>query len=593
MAVLGLDKRLISKATRRWMGIGVAAGGVGLVLGLFLMSIIGDVIDGALAGENRLQHWLPYLGAILLLKTGLAALLRVATYRASQNTKVSVRDSVYRHTLRLGTGVLTRKRTGDVVNMTVDGMEWLEQYYGVYFVQFVIGMSTPIVLCLYIGIIDWVLGLSLIVSIPLTPMFLGMMGKQFRKVSERYFELQSHLSSQFLDSLQGMPTLKMFNQGRRRGEVMYRDNEQLRVETMRLLLVNQISIFLTDWGFALGSTGVMMVVAYWRFDAGVLTIGQMVALLLISAEFARPLNLIGQFFFAGAIGREVAKKIGAYLDEAPHVEDQPMRAAPESYSPTLTFNDVHFTYEGAESPALDGVRFTIDAGETVALMGPSGAGKSTVTHLLMRGFDIDSGTITIDGMPIHELAADWVREQFALVPQDPYLFYGTFADNLRIAKPDASAAELEQACKAANLHAQIMATPQGYDTTIGERGMSISGGQAQRLAIARALLKDAPFVILDEPTSQIDPETEAVIQQALARLTKSKTVLLVAHRLSTVERADRIVMLDNGRVVEAGAPAALADGGGPYARMLDIHNAMLAPAANSAQRKALADGVQA
>ena len=569
--MFGIDKRLLATATTRWIVIGALTGIASVVLSLVLYSLIGANIDAALTGQQALLSWLPWLLVILLAKGLLAWLGRLGSYNASAETKLSIRDQVYEHALRLGPGILGNKRTRQLVNMAVDGMEWLELFFGVYFVQFLIGMATPIILCIFIFFIDWVVGLTLLISIPMTPVFFRMFAHRFRKVSDRYFEMNSHLSAQFPDNLQGMTTLKLFNQGKPRGEKIYAETEHNRVETMRLLLVNQIMIFFTDWGFALGTTVVMTVVALLRLRAGFVTPGEVFALVLISSEFARPLTLIGAFFFAGAIGREVAGKARDFLSEEPAVS-APVSPVDLAHEPVrLEFEDVVFSYPGTKKPALDGVSFAVEPGETVALIGRSGGGKTTATHLLLRFFAPQSGKIHIGDLLVDQLGIDELRSRIALVPQDPYLFYGTVAENLRIAKADATQDELEQAARAANIHEHIKSMSKGYETLVGERGLSLSGGQAQRIAIARAILKDAPSVILDEPTSQIDVAGEAVIRAAIERLTQTKTVLLIAHRLSTVEQADRIVVLDDGQVAEIGTPAQLLGSTGAYAGMLATH----------------------
>lgn len=566
--MLGIDKRLIVPSTSRWLTIGIVAGIAGLGLSIALYWSVGMAVDAMLRGEHLWAGIAGWLVLLLVAKLAIGWLFRAAQYKASSLTKLTVRDLMYQHAIRLGPAVLDRKRTGELVNTAVDGMDWIETFYGVYFVQFVVGIATPVVLCTVIGIIDWVVGLAVIVSIPLTPLFIGMMTRKFREVSDRYAEVNNRQSAQFLDSLQGMTTLKMFNLGRARGEKIREETEEQRVETMRLLLVNQIMILLVDFGFAFGTTIVLTIVALLRMDAGYLSAGEVIAMVLVSAEFARPLTLIGQFFFAGAVGREFARKIIDFLAEKPGVIDPDVPAPAPIAAPTLALKDLCFSYTDAGRPAVDRVSLEIRPGETVALVGHSGSGKTTITNLILRTLQPSAGTIALDGRTHDQVPADWIRRHIALVPQDPYLFYGTIADNLRVARPEASDAELAEAARAANIHDFIAGLPGGYDTPVGERGVSLSGGQVQRLAIARALLRDTPIIILDEPTSQIDLETEAVIHEALERLTRAKTVLLIAHRLSTVEKADRIIVMDQGRIIESGNHAELVRHNGVFAAML-------------------------
>jgi len=485
--VLGIDKRLIVSSTSKWIFIGIGAGIVSLALSVVLYSVLGAVIDGAIDGENILRGWLPWLAALLAGKALLGWLFRLAQFRASAETKITVRDLVYRQALRLGPALLDKRRTGELVNTAVDGMNYLEMFYGVYVIQFAIGMATPILLCVYVAVIDWVVGLALIIAIPLTPVFLGLMSKNFRGVSERFAEANNRLSARFLDSLQGMTTLKMFNQGSIRGAEMHRENEQQRVETMRLLAVNQTMIAFVDFGFALGTTLVLTVVGFLRLGGGYVTAGEVVALVLISAEFSKPLSLIGEFFFAGAIGREIANKILAFLDIEPSVREPDVAesgAARQVRStcpgpllmPSVSLQHVSYQYPKTDKPAVVDFSMQIHPGEMVALIGHSGSGKTTVTNLILRTLQADSGTVLLGDHRVDSVSIDWVREQIALVPQDPYLFYGTIAENLRVAKADATQDELDAATRAANIYNFIADSPNGFDTMVGERGLALSGG---------------------------------------------------------------------------------------------------------------------
>jgi ATP-binding cassette subfamily C protein CydD len=351
---------------------------------------------------------------------------------------------------------------------------------------------------------------------------------------------------------------------------------------MKLLLVAQIQFVFLELGFALFSTAVAMAVSLYRLTNGFMTPGEAVAVVLLSLEFSRTLLLIGEFFFAGALGREVAANVIKFLDEKSPLKKTggTKTGAAKDTGVSIELKDVTFTYPGTEEPAIRNLSMSINPGETVALIGKSGSGKTTVTNLLLRTLDPDSGQILFDGVAEEELSLEWIREQIGLVPQDPFLFYGTIRDNLTMAKEDATDEELMAAITAAELKDFVDASPDGLHTKVGDQGAALSGGQAQRLAIARALLKDAPIVILDEPTSQIDVETEALLNRALGRLCANKTVLLIAHRLSTIETADRIVVLDHGALAESGTRQELIAQGGIYATMLqtkhDIEDAAVA-----------------
>jgi ATP-binding cassette subfamily C protein CydD len=582
--MIGVDERLVTPMTMRWVTVGLAAGLATIPTTIALYYILGLMVDGAIDGGNLVRQWFWPLAALVVLKAVLAWAFRTGQFRASSEAKLTVRDRIYKQVVRLGPGLLGRRRTGEISNMATDGVEYLDYYFGVYFVQIWVGMAIPIFFCIAIFWIDWVVGLWMLAGVPLTPLFVGLSAQGFRKISAQNQEVDAHNSAQYLDSIQGLSTLKMFNQDVRRGEQMEKGNERQRRFTMKLLLVAQSQIFLIELGLALFSTAVAMAVSLYRISGGFMTPGEGVAVVLMSLEFSRTLMLVADFFFAGAVGREVARNVVSFLDEKSPVRSsaQAHPGATSKQAISVELCDVTFTYPDTDTPAVKNLSFRIEPNETVALIGRSGAGKTTVTNLLLRTLDPDSGTIRFDDVPEEELSLEWIREQIALVPQDPFLFFGTIADNLRVAKQDATDEEMRAALTGAELSDFVSSLPDGLDTRVGDQGMALSGGQAQRLAIARALLKDAPLIVLDEPTSQIDVETEALLNRALKRLTKNKTVLLIAHRLSTIEQADRIVVIEQGELRESGTRQALLEQGGIYAGLIhtkqSIERAAMTPA---------------
>ncbi len=572
-----IDKRLLDLITthaRRWIGVAVLLGWLIVILNVVQIALIGGAVDQVFQVIPPPKWLLPVFLGIIALRAAATWVARLASHKAAEQTKLSLRERLYGHILKLGPGYLGGERTGALVNTAVEGIENLEVYFGLYLPQLVLGLTIPILLVIFITTLDWLSALVLLFSQPLIPLSLGVIQRQFRAASNRFWASANKLSAQFLDSLQGLTTLKMFTRSQAQGEAIQAQTEELRQDTMRILAVNQVSLFFIDWVSTLGTTVVAVGMAAWRLDSGVLSFGEALTLVLLSVELARPLMLLGSFFHAGVSGIAAAQRIFSILEIEPAVKGSPQATEPEGFKPEIQFEAVDFAYvEEQENPkkqrpALHKLNMSIQPGETVALVGPSGAGKSTAINLLYRFFDPQGGEIRLSSIPLKTLPLDWLRAQIALVAQDTYLFFGTVAENLRLAKPDASQSELETAARAAHIHEFIAALPEGYQTQVGERGLTLSGGQAQRIAIARALLKDAPIVVLDEATSHVDAENEAAIQEAIERLTADKTVIIIAHRLSTIRDADRILVMADGQVIETGTHAALIAQNGPYARLV-------------------------
>ena len=319
--MLGVDDRLITSATMKWVKVGLGAGLLTVPTTILLYFILGLAVDDVWnggdvsGGINLLKTYLPWFAALVLLKALLAWVFRTGQFRASSEAKLNVRDQIYKQVVNLGPGILGKRRTGEISNMATEGVEYLDYYFSVYFVQIWVAIAIPIFLVIAILSIDWVVGLWMLAGVPLTPLFVGSSARGFRRISKINEVVKNRNSAQYLDSIQGMSTLKMFNEDVRRGKQREENNEAQRKTTMKLLLVAQSQFVFLELGFALFSTAVALGVSLYRYSYGFMTPGEVFAVVLMSLEFSRTLLLIGEFFFAGALGREVAASVIEFLDE--------------------------------------------------------------------------------------------------------------------------------------------------------------------------------------------------------------------------------------------------------------------------------------
>ena len=300
--MIGVDSRLVTPATMKWVRVGLGAGLATIPTTILLYYVLGLAVDAAFAGGNQLRTWLLLLVALVVLKAVLAWTFRTGQFRASSEAKLNVRDRIYRQVVNLGPGLLGKRRSGEIANTATEGVEYLDYYFSVYFVQIWVAIAIPVFLVIAIFAIDWVVGLWMLAGVPLTPMFVGSSARGFRRISKANEAVKNRNASAYLDSIQGMATLKLFNQGARRGRQMEADNEEQRKTTMRLLLVAQAQFIFLELGFALFSTAIAMGVSLYRYSGGMMTPGEVVAVVFMSLEFSRTLLLIGEFFFRRCAG---------------------------------------------------------------------------------------------------------------------------------------------------------------------------------------------------------------------------------------------------------------------------------------------------
>jgi len=487
----------------------------------------------------------------------------VAANRAAGQVKRQMRERLFRHLTALGPVFVRGERTGELVNTAVKGIEELDAYFSQYLPQLALAVLIPLVMLLFVFPIDPLSGVVLLVTAPLIPFFMMLIGSLASALSRRQWPMLSRMSAHFLDVLQGLTTLKLLGRSRDQIQTITRISDRFREATMGVLRVAFLSALVLEM-LATISTAVIAVEIGLRLLYDKLPFDEAFFVLILAPEFYLPLRLLGTRFHAGIAGATAAARIFEVLEQAPRVSSTATDwiAAVQ----TIRFENVRAAYE--DRAALNGVSFEMQPGQKVALVGASGAGKSTVATLLLRLIDPSAGHIWIGDTALGTIPAKVWREQTAWVPQNPYLFAASVADNIRLARPAAPLDDVKRAAEAAHAADFIQRLPQGYETVIGERGARLSGGQAQRIALARAFLKDAPLLVLDEATSNLDPETETLVQLAIRQLMQGRTTLIIAHRLSTVQDADQIVVLENGWVAEVGNHASLVARQGVYYKLV-------------------------
>lgn len=556
-----------------FLAAAIALGFLAAVLFALQAILLSGVVNRVFLLGQSLENVVPLLAlmaGLLLLRAGMIWAGDITSQRAASRIKRALREKLTAHLLALGPAYTRGERSGELTHTTVEGVEALDEYIAQYLPALVLAVLAPAMVLLLIFSIDPPTVLVLVIAGPFLVLLLALIGGRAKAITDRRFVEMSWMSAHFLDMLQGLPTLKMFGRSKEQGETIAEISRHYGNTTMDVLRTAFQTSLVMEWA-ATAATAFVAFVSSLRLMNGELSFERALAVILLTPEFFLPLRQMALKYHAGTAGKAAAARIYAILDTPLPATPAAARATPSLARPStyeIAYSHISFAYDSGKRPALHDVSFTMKAGETVALVGATGAGKSTLAQLLLRFIQPNAGAILINGQPLDQFEVDAWRAAVAWVPQSPHLFHGSIADNLRIARPDASMDELVAAAREAHADEFICVMPMGYDTQIGEGGVRLSGGQRQRLAIARAFLKRAPVLILDEPTSHLDAENEAMIQDALNRLRRGCTTLVISHRLMLAQSADQVVVLDGGRVVEAGAPAMLAKQDRVYQQML-------------------------
>lgn len=546
------------------IGMGVLAGFLLIAQAWYLAQTVNAVIFEE-AGLGDVKSWLIAMLAIFLLRAILIWLSEQVAFKAAANIKLNLRDRLYAHLQALGPVYLRGERAGDIANSLSDGIEALEAYFARYLPAMSLMAWVPLSIVVFVFPMDWLSGVIMLVTAPLIPLFMILIGMGAEKMNQKQWRQLARMSAHFLDMIRGLTTLKLFNASRREADTVAQMSESYRQDTMKVLRVAFLSSLTLEF-FATISIALVAVLIGFRLFWGELMFLPGFFVLLLAPEFYLPLRNMGTHYHArmeaiGAVERMVE------ILETP-VPEKTVASLPVDLEQELTIRlqGLSFAYQ-ANEPALRDFDLTIAPDETIALVGQSGSGKTTLINLLMGFIQPTSGSILVNEQPLSGIDPEQWWRQIAWVPQSPRLFKGSIADNIRLGKADASEADIRLAARQARADEFIDALPDGYATDVGELGSGLSGGQIQRIALARAFVKDARIIILDEATASLDQKNEALVSQAIETISKGRTVIMIAHRLNTVRKADRILVLQNGALIEQGPHDELLARGGAYQTM--------------------------
>ena len=523
-------------------GAQLSSGAIGIVIGTALLVIV-------------LRHYLGVLAAI-------------SSERASHAVKQQLREKIYRKLLSLGGSYHERVSTSEIVQVSVEGVDQLETYFSSYLPQFFYSMLAPVTLFVALVFVNWKAAVVLFVCVPLIPISIAAVQTFAKKLLSRYWGQYTSLGDHFLENLQGLTTLKIYQADERQQRIMNEEAEKFRRITMKVLTMQLNSITIMDL-VAFGGAALGIGIAVWELHSGTITLQAALMTILLAAEFFLPMRTLGSFFHIAMNGMAASDKIFRLI-ELPAEKSGEQALAPMPFP--ITFANVSFSYDGERTVVSD-LNMRLPQGSFTAIVGPSGCGKSTSAALLMGELDGYDGAICFgeqEGRTLRE--ADRLRF-ITRVTHQSYLFSATVRENLRLAKKDVDDAAMWAVLEQVRL-ADFLRGEQGLDTMLKEQGSNFSGGQRQRLALARALLHDSPVYIFDEATSNIDVESETLIMEVIETLAKTKTVLLITHRLANVVHADQIYVMEAGAIVERGSFVQLVNGDGGFAQLWNAQQAL-------------------
>ncbi|WP_428394524.1 thiol reductant ABC exporter subunit CydD [Lichenicoccus sp.] len=558
--------RATGKALERWLrrqagearlplAAAVCAGALGGIVLIAQSWVLARIIDAVVVGRHDLravEPWLVALLAIFVLRAIAALISESMAFEAGARIVRAVRAKLQSHVTALGPSWTRLARTGEVAGTLFDSVESIGRYYTTYLPQSALVAFVPLAILAFVIPTDWVSGLIMTLSAPLVPLFMILIGKGTEALNQSQWRILARMSGHVFDAIEGLTTLKLFNASRAEIQAVAEMSDNYRVATMAVLRVAFLSSLVLEF---IATISIAMVAVYigFRLYYGEMHLLPGLAVLLIAPEFYRVLRAMGTQYHARMEAIGAAQAIVALLETEPPRAPGHGVSLPRGTVTTVRFEQIGFSY-GA-TPILRGINLTLARGRCIALVGPSGSGKTTLAELLLGFVPPSHGRLTADGVDLDLLSpAEW-RRRIVWLPQRPTLFHGSVLDNIRLGWPDADPQSVRRAVEQAGADDLIARLANGYDTLLGDRGQGLSGGEIQRIALARVFLKQADIMILDEPTAGLDAELAARVARSIQALSATRATLVIAHDETMVQHADEVMVLEGGRLV---APRVLA-----------------------------------